>query len=256
MAGVLTVSLGGCALPRIEAAVVDFQKAIDPLPKSTSTSSTSAQPGASAAPGAPAAGAPAAPVDPATVTAAQLAKNTEAAVKAVKSVHIVVASTTNGQNSSLDFAGRADATEFSLSFSVGGQTASMVKVDGACYVKGNSAFWKGTKQPNVSQLADKWVLLNSAGAKSISDSLMVDKMTDVSSYFRDADLGTVTAGTLDGAAVLIFTQGRASSSSQRVFVDPTTWRLVKVEEKQGTITYTQWNAVPKPARPTGQIINA
>ncbi len=253
MAVVLTVSLGGCALPRIEAAVVDFQKAIDPLPKSTSTStsSTSAQPGASAAPGAPAA-----PVDPATVTAAQLAKNLETAVKGATSVHIVVAGIVNGQKANLDFAGRTDGTEYSFSFSLGAQSMTLVQVDGAAYAKGNAAFWKSTKQPNTSQVVNKWVKLNPTNAKSMSDELMVGEMTDVSSYLRDADLGTVTAGTLEGAAVLIFTQGRASSRSERVFVDPTTWRPVKVEDKQGTITYTQWNAVPKPARPTGQILNA
>ena len=140
MAGVLTVSLGGCALPRIEAAVVDFQKAIDPLPKSTSTSSTSARPGASAAPGAPAAGVPAAPVDPATVTAAQLAKNLETAVKGTTSVHIVVAGVVNGQKANLDFAGRTDGTEYSFSFSLGAQSLTLVQADGRRLREGQFGF--------------------------------------------------------------------------------------------------------------------
>lgn len=251
--GALSLSLGGCALPRIEAAVVDFQRVVDPLPKAAPSPSASptAKPNASAAPAGAQTPAPAG--DPATITAAQLAANTEKAVKAVSSVRMIGSVTQDGKTSSFELAGRLDMSAVQLNVSSSDQTMSIIKLGTTGYLKGNRAFWLKSAGSYPANVQNKWVKISGTKADQLwrDTPSMASAMTE---YLKEADLGTVTAATLSGASVWLFTSGRATKKD-KVYIDAATWLPVKVETTSGSISYSQWNAVPPvTAPPAGQTV--
>jgi hypothetical protein len=182
----------------------------------------------------------------------------QTAVKTATSVHMVGTTKDGSKTLALNVSFQGGNT--SGTFSEGGQAVTILEIAKKSYIKINTGFLKLAGIPTAvcARVCGKYVLVpaaqlgfpgsfNMAGLNSqFLGSMSASLRTDTVDHFSQA--------TLNGQPVLKATQGKdtievaASGSPYPVFLS---------ESGQGSLTFSEWNAVPPiTPPPASEIINA
>jgi len=172
----------------------------------------------------------------------------QAAVKTATSVHIVGTAKDGSKTLTLDVSFQGGNT--SGTFSEGGKAATILLIGNKSYIKIDDAFLKLAGVPLravvCARLCGKYVLVPASQAAGLGGSF---DMAGLDSQFVNALPASFsndttehfTPATLNGQAVLKATQGQdvievaASGTPYPVFIS---------EAGQGSLTFSEWNAVP------------
>jgi len=216
------------------------------------------------APGTPAAARPAA--KPAALAAtprspSQIVAEMRKAVQAASSVHLSGVLRNGGKPIGLNL-GLLRSGEFSGTLTQNGIPLRLIDVGGKAYVKATAAYLKQLKAPAAvcSIMCGKYVEVSPAQARSLSGSLSMSAL--LSSFTgkvpRFTSAGTTTVAGRKGQVLL-------GPDGSRLVVAATgpPYPLQAVgrqgsggRQSNGTLNFSQWNAVPRPAAPpASQVIN-
>jgi hypothetical protein len=200
------------------------------------------------------------PAAPSHVTAAQRSPSQTVAqmrkaVQAAGSVHLSGVLRNGGKPIGLDL-GLIRSGDFSGTITQNGVPLTLVDVGGKAYVKATAAYLKELNvSPSVcSVMCGKYVELTPAEASSLAGNLsmsaLLSSFTGQAPRFTNA--GTTTVAGRQGQVL------RGPNGSRLVVAATGTPYPLQAVGRQGsgTLTFTQWDAVPRPAAPpANQVIN-
>jgi hypothetical protein len=184
-------------------------------------------------------------------TVAQMQK----AVQAATSVHLSGVLRNGGKPIGLNL-GLIRSGDFAGTITQNGIPLMLIDVGGKAYVKATAAYLKelGVSASVCSVMCGKYVQLTSAEAGSLAGNLsmsaLLSSFTGQAPRFTSA--GTTTVAGREGQVL------RGPDGSRLVVAATGTPYPLQAVGRQGSgsLTFTQWDAVPRPARPpAGQVID-
>jgi hypothetical protein len=194
---------------------------------------------------------------PAAQTLAEMRK----AVQAASSVHLSGVLRNGGKPIGLNL-GLIRSGEFSGTLTQNGIPLTLIDAGGKVYVKATAAYLKELKAPAsvCSVMCGKYVEVSPAQARSLSASLgmsaLLASFTGKLPQFANA--GTTTVGGREGQVLLGPDGSRlvVAATGTPYPLQATGKRSNGGKQSNGTLDFSQWNAVPRPtAPPASQVIN-
>ena len=183
----------------------------------------------------------------------------EAAMRAATSAHMTGTVLHGSQNVTFDlsFVGN----DLSGSVTDGSRSITITLISGSAFVKVDQNFLKEENLPaaDCSSMCGKWVAVPAAQVRQAAASLNLPAITklfvkSVPSAALSDNSDVFKPATLDGKAVLQF---RPKATTIDVAASGQPYLLYFADPSEGSITFSQWNAVPPlTPPPTSDIINA
>jgi ribosomal protein S9 len=177
-------------------------------------------------------------------TVAKIAPRMEAAMRAAQSVHMVGSVDENSQQITMDVSFQGGG--MSGTVSAAGQTVNLVLLAGKAYVKVDQAFLKeaGLPASDCSSMCGRYLAvpssqLGQAGSLTLS-SLMSQMLSKIPSVNNDTSEVFVRS-TLNGQPVL---KGSGDGVTLEVAGSGPPYPLLITQAGQGTVAFSEWNAVP------------
>jgi hypothetical protein len=177
-------------------------------------------------------------------SAAKVVPAMEAAMRAATSVHMVGTVKDGSQQITMDVSFQGGG--MSGTVGVGGQTIDLLVLSHQAYVKVDQAFLKiaGLPASDCSSMCGKYLAAPSSQlgqAGSLSMSGLMSQMLSKMPSMRNDTSDVFASATLNGQAVL---KGGGDGVTVDVATNGPPYPLLIADSGQGSITFSQWNAVP------------
>lgn len=195
---------------------------------------------------------------------AELFAKAKANALAAKSARVSGSLTSKGKAMTLEIAGLLNGSNQRFQMTQAGLGSFELRtVAGKYYLKGDAAFWStNANKAAARKAAGKYVAVPVAQAKQLGD-ITIGRL--LSSTFDGKEFGTlqglateVTDVTVDGQPAYALSDKAGNGAQLVISADGRAriLRLVGPTSEPGTLRFSEWNAVPPLAAPTGQVITS
>jgi hypothetical protein len=189
--------------------------------------------------------------------AATLASSMQQAVRDAKSVHFNGQQSVHGLPVGVD-TGISRTGDISGSITENGAKLQVLNVGGKAYFKATGAFLKQVKAPasTCTVVCGHWVELPPQEASQLTGQLTMDNLTGNVATRKLPKFKEAGSTTVNGQPAWVLKAPNGSTIDVSSVGKPYPLQATPPSGGHGVIKYTQWNAVPAPAKPpSSQVIN-